>query len=166
MVTPAWRRGILVCVILLISTSAGCRESKEQMPDLASGQVSAGDLREPIPLTDTERAIFLAEMRGLLEAVNGVLGGVAANDPLAVAIAARAAGLESDSDAETVEERFPPSFHALELSMHADFDQLAKRAQEGAPPAEMIQALSVITGKCVGCHASYRVDPASAFAAR
>jgi hypothetical protein len=164
--TPAWRHAVLAWAIVLIATAAGCRQSAKQVPDASAGQVSAGDLREPIPLTAAERAIFLAEMRGLLEAVNGVLGGVAANDHEAVAIAARAAGLENDADSETVEERFPASFHALELSMHADFDVLAKRAEAGAPRDEMIQALSGITGKCVGCHASYRVDPASAFAAR
>jgi cytochrome c556 len=164
--TTAWRCGILFGTTLLVSVAAGCRNSDEQTPDLASSHVSADDLREPIPLTEAERAIFLAEMRGLLEAVNGVLAGVAANDPEAVASAARAAGLESDTDSETVEERFPASFHALELSMHGDFDRLAKSAEGGAPPAQMIQALSQITGKCVGCHASYRVDPASAFAAR
>jgi hypothetical protein len=160
------RRGILICFTLLVAVAAGCRDSHQKTPDLASGHVSADDLREPIRLTEAERAIFLAEMRGLLEAVNGVLAGVAANDPEAVAIAARAAGLESDTDSETVEERFPASFHALELSMHGDFDRLAKSAEAGAPSDQMIRALSQITGKCVGCHASYRVDPASAFAAR
>jgi cytochrome c556 len=51
------------------------------------------DRREPIVVTAMQRDHMLAEMRGLLGAVNGVLRGVASNDTALMRASAAAAGM-------------------------------------------------------------------------
>ena len=125
-----------------------------------SGQLP-GDSRQRLTLPPTARDKVLAEMRHMLESVNGILRGVAANDLDAVEKAARAAGTAMAVEMDpAIMQQLLPAFRELGLQTHRAFDELADRIKAGGTREDAIRGLAGVTGNCVACHAVYRLDEA------
>ena len=120
-----------------------------------------GDQRQRLTLPPQARDKVLAEMRHMLESVNGILRGVAANDLVAVEKVARAAGTAMAVEMDPAMMRqLLPAFRELGLQTHRAFDDLADRIKAGGTRDDAIRGLAGVTGNCVACHALYRLDEA------
>jgi cytochrome c556 len=120
-----------------------------------------GDPRQRLTLPPQARDKVLAEMRHMLESVNGILRGVVANDLVAVEKAARAAGTAMAVEMDpAMMQQLLPAFRELGLQTHRAFDDLADRIRAGGTRDDAIRGLAGVTGNCVACHALYRLDEA------
>jgi hypothetical protein len=101
-----------------------------------------GDPRQRLMLPPQARDKVLAEMRHMLESVNGVLRGVAANDLAAAEKAARASGTAMAVEMDpALMQRLLPAFRELGLQTHgvddlADRIAHARRRDPGAGPGD------------------------------
>ena len=119
----------------------------------------APETRQAIVLTADERAIVLAEMRGFMESVQGVLAAVAANDAKALADAAGKSGMKVMGHLPmATRAKFPQGLMMMGRATHMGFDELAAAAAGGTVPADTIDRLATITGQCVACHATFRFE--------
>lgn len=117
------------------------------------------DVRQRLELPAPLRDKVLLEMRLMLEAMNGILSGVTVGDPTAVAAAARGAGMAMAADVDPdIKSRLPEEFLKLGMSTHKAFDQLADRLEAGGTIDGALEDLAKVTGNCVACHATYRLD--------
>ncbi|HSA57461.1 MAG TPA: hypothetical protein VLE53_17245 [Gemmatimonadaceae bacterium] len=138
------------------------------------------DTRQPIQLPAMQRDMLLAEMRGLLTAVNGVLRGLAARDTALMRQSAASGGMTAMMRGEGMGMRrgaagrgadsarmgegrgmgasMPEGFRTLMHGTRSAFDSLALRIAAGVPSDTVIARLGSITSNCVACHASYRLE--------
>ncbi len=112
------------------------------------------DSRAAVPLTAEQRDAVLTEMRTLLGSVNGVLAAEARSDSAGVRAAASASGSAAAAD-PALENLLPAAWLQLAMQTHAGFDSLAAAAGRGRDP--VLIRLGGITGRCVTCHAMYRL---------
>lgn len=128
-------------------------------PSDADAISSAQDARTVIRLPSPAREAVLSEMRAMLEALNGVLHGMAEQDSAAMREAALRGGtaIAVDADPEVMR-RLPEAFRQLGMSTHRDFDALAQLTADDARTEALIDHLAGLTSKCVACHASYRLQ--------
>ena len=120
--------------------------------------VAGTDGRTAIVLPPGERELVLGEMRRLLAATQGILEGANQGDMPRVIEAARAAGMAGTADASpALMARLPLAFKALGMSVHHDMDEIAKAAEDGKPPAELLKMTSGTLTKCVACHAAWQL---------
>lgn len=157
----------------------------------AASAVTAGlmdaqdDSRQPIPVSVMQRDHMLAEMRGLLTSVNGVLRGIAANDTALIRSSAAAGGMTAmmaqmrgrgmgpgpmrDSTmrpgmgpmgpgAGMGMQARPEAFRRLGMGTHLAFDSLATLVAAGAHRDTVLGRLAAITSNCVSCHSMYRLE--------
>lgn len=135
-------------VVVLVASSAA----------LGQGPTPS-DPRQRVSVEPAAREMVLAEMRRMLESVNGILSGVAQGDLGAVERAARAAGTAIAVDVDPgVMAQLPQAFRALGMATHRAFDALADRTARGGTREDAIADLARITASCVACHATYRLD--------
>lgn len=121
------------------------------------------DGRKAIQLTAEEHDTVLAEMRGMLQTVQGVVNGLANDDMAAVAKSARASGMSHAADASpALLAKLPLDFKQLALSVHKGWDGLAQLAEAGASSDEILRRFDGQLTGCVGCHAGYRFQGPSA----
>lgn len=119
----------------------------------------SADGRLTVLLAPAERDLVLAEMRMLLEGVQGITAGAAAGDMQQVASAARRIGMASAADVNpALMLKLPLAFKQQGMALHGQFDQLADRAAAGASAAEVLELLSQQLSSCVACHGSYRLE--------
>lgn len=122
----------------------------------------AADDRLAVVLAPAERDFVLAEMRMLLEGVQGITGGVARNDMQQVASAARRIGMASAADVNPgLMLKLPLAFKQQGMALHGQFDRLAERAENGATSVEILELLSQQLSSCVACHGTFRLDVAA-----
>ncbi len=127
----------------------------------------APDGRTAVLLAADERNLVLAEMRGMLTTVQGVVDGVNAGDNKRVAEAARASGMAAAADVNpALMARLPLEFKELGLSVHKRFDDIAAAAGSGASREQLLATLGTQLSACVACHANYRIDTAAPAAAK
>ena len=120
---------------------------------------SSTDNRQRIELSAPHRDMVLKEMRTMLESIHGILSGIANDDTAAIIEAARKSGLVMAADMNPeLSSQLPKDFLQLGMSTHKEFDVLAAAVEEGQTFEQTIQSLTGITGRCVGCHAVYRLD--------
>jgi cytochrome c556 len=128
---------------------------------LARLQAQPVDRRQRIVVPAAARDRVLAEMRAMLESVNGVLRGLSSGDRAAAEKAARAAGLATAADVQPeVKRALPPPFLSLGMQTHRAFDRLADELRGGASGEAVLTTLAEVTSLCVACHAAYRLDAA------
>ena len=84
---------------------------------LASAQRGdpAVDTRERVVLTEAQRNQILAEMRGMLESVRGILFGLANNNNAAVQKAAQASSVETTANAQ-LDQRAPQTIPPVQIA--------------------------------------------------
>ena len=118
------------------------------------------DGRVAVVLPVGDRDMILSEMRGLLQAVQGVVTALAQEDHAAAAVAARQAGMSGHATTEArnpgVMARLPLPFKQMGMQVHSDFDALASALDQKVPTREALQKLSATTATCVACHSQYR----------
>lgn len=128
---------------------------------LATPEVQPVDRRQRIVVPPAARERVLAEMRAMLESVNGVLRALATGDLAAGEKAARASGLATAADVEPeVKRALPPQFLSLGMQTHRGFDRVAEELRAGAAREAIVASLAEVTSLCVACHAAYRLDEA------
>ena len=121
----------------------------------------SADGRTAILLTSSERDFVLAEMRGLLEAVEGITAELADENMDGVAEAARAVGMGSaGGEPMTLIAKIPLEFKSLGMATHQAFDDLANEAEDMGDGTVVLGQLSAILTNCTSCHSSYRFDVA------
>ncbi len=128
----------------------------------APAQTPAGvppDTRERLLVPPPARTKILYEMRGMLEALEGVLAGLARGDRAAAAGAARAAGVANAVDVQPQMQRvLPAAFVEAGLEAHRAFDALAAVLAGPGDDRAALGEVAALTGRCVACHAVYRLD--------
>lgn len=125
------------------------------------------DNRREVGLTAGERDMVLGEMRTMLASVNGVLDGLSRNDRQKMQASATGAGMGMAVDATPgLMAKLPLEFKQMGMDTHRSFDALAESVTKGADDKQVIQALTAITARCVGCHAGYRLSASNDSAAR
>lgn len=123
----------------------------------------SADGRRAIALAPAERDLVLGEMRAMLGSVQGVVDGLQAHDAKQVAAAARASGMSAAVDlSPALMAKLPLEFKTLGLNTHRGFDELAQVAEKGASGDDLLKKLGTQLAACVGCHAGYRLETASA----
>lgn len=127
---------------------------------LVQGHTRPGhDGRTEIILSPVERELVLAEMRGLLKAVHGVVTVLGtADQPLKAAEgSARAAGMAMAADVNpAIMLKLPLAFKQMGMSIHKDMDHLADGIAQGESPVQILNRLSSMTARCTTCHDMYR----------
>lgn len=142
----------LLVTMVLIATMAAVPAIAEQ-----SSKTKA-DPRQVVALTPSEMRTLLAGMRTYLEAIQEIIEVIAESKIARVAAIASKAGsklLQTTSPMTALE--VPLGFTAMSLDTHDKFDQLAKKAEQGASRTEILADLGAIMSNCVSCHASYRL---------
>jgi len=120
--------------------------------------VEGSDGRTAIVLQPGERDLVLAEMRGLLVATQQILEGANQGDMQRIGKAARAAGMAGAADVNpALLAKLPVEFKQLGMSVHREMDDIAKAAESGKSPAEILQMASDTLNKCVACHAAWQI---------
>ena len=128
---------------------------------LVTPEAQPVDRRQRIVVPPAARERVLAEMRAMLESVNGVLRALATGDLAAGEKAARASGLATAADVEPeVKRALPPQFLSLGMQTHRGFDRVAEELRAGAAREAIVASLAEVTSLCVACHAAYRLDEA------
>lgn len=124
------------------------------------GTVTEGnDGRTSILLTASERDFVLAEMRGLLEAVEEITLELSVANMDGVAMAARSVGMGSaGGEPVTLIAKLPLEFKTLGMATHSAFDDIAVEAEDMRDSSVVMSQLSSILTNCTSCHAGYRFD--------
>jgi cytochrome c556 len=136
-------------VLLFVILASACPGAGQQPTDARQRVVVAAPARDKI----------LAEMRDMLGALHGVLRALSVGDPAAAEQAARSAGMGVAVDVRPeVRAQLPPSFLQLGMQTHRAFDALADQLRAGASREEALKSIVALTGNCVACHATYRLD--------
>jgi len=122
---------------------------------VAGTTVTADDGRESVALTASERSFVLSEMRGMLAAVQEIIGAVNAGDLAQVKTITHKVGMaEVQAAPMPVMLKLPLAFKQLGLSTHEGFDEIGAAADISGEA--VFQKLEDNLSKCVACHASYQ----------
>ncbi len=126
------------------------------------GNVAEGDDgRTAILLTASERNFVLAEMRGLLEAVETITSELSEANMSGAAAAAKSVGMgSSGGEPVTLIAKLPLEFKKLGMGTHQAFDELAMEAKDMGDGTIVLGKLSTILSRCTTCHAAYRFNVA------
>ena len=117
------------------------------------------DARQRVVLAAPARDKILAEMRDMLSALHGVFRALSAGDATAAEKAARSVGMAVAADVQPeIRAQLPPAFLQLGMQTHRAFDALADQLSAGASGEEALKSIAALTGNCVACHASYRLE--------
>jgi hypothetical protein len=121
---------------------------------------TAQDAREPAVRTAAERDFILGQMRLFLRSTQAITTALAKNDLQTVVDEANARGRKGTPLSEIpagMKAKESPAWTAMMGGARAGFDDIAKAAQEGAPPISLVGMLGETMRTCVACHQSYRL---------
>ncbi len=123
------------------------------------GNVTASaDGRTAIILEAGERDLVLAEMRGFLESVQGIVSAVTKDDMKTAAEQARKVGSGAANEVPvTLMAKLPLEFKTLGLATHSAFDAVALEAEGIGNKDVVLAKLSELMLNCTSCHAGYRL---------
>lgn len=116
------------------------------------------DARVNLQLTESEAVEFLAEMRGMLASIQGIVMGIGTEDRDMIIRSARQSGNQmARKTPASVREKLPESFKALGGPTHMMFEELVIRAE-----TDDMDTIAEFTGElmkqCLSCHAQFRVN--------
>lgn len=151
-----------ILVLLAVAVAAGCqgaqRPDENTIKSTEPAVTALGDERTAIAVDARTRQAVLNEMRTMLTAVQGIVGGVAEWDTAAIRLAAHSGGMAAASEAEPeVEAQLGHEFVQLGLSTHLSFDSLAADVARTSDRAIVLRRLATVMGNCVGCHSQWRL---------
>jgi len=145
------KRFLLAGHALLVLLGLGCVE-RPRAPARAD---SDGRQVTAVPLA--VREAVRTEMRTMLGSVHGLLMASMAGDTAAMRQAATRSGLATAAD-PALEKVLPEGFLRLEIDTDRQFDELAAAIAAGIARDSVVGQLARLTGNCVSCHASYRLE--------
>jgi cytochrome c556 len=116
------------------------------------------DKRINLNLTSIEKSEFLAEMRQMLNSIQGIVSGIGSNNPEQIIKAARYSGNRMARETpESIKKKTPMSFKKIGAPTHMMFEELVIRAE-----TDDMESLAELTGelmkKCVACHAMFKAS--------
>jgi len=118
---------------------------------------TAGDVREKVELTVSEREHLKAGMRAYLDNIQGVVDGLSKHDFKAVSRAATKSGMAAvKSVPVALALRLPPQFTLMSIDTHEKFDALAREAREKRTNLAANKALNDVLANCTACHAMFK----------
>ena len=114
------------------------------------------DKRINLNLTSIEKAEFLAEMRQMLNSIQGIVSGIGSNNSEQIIKAARYSGNRMARETpESIKKKTPMSFKEIGAPTHMMFEELVIRAE-----TDDMESLAELTGElmknCVACHAMFK----------
>lgn len=142
---------------------SACQPAEEQAATAAKSteagwKGTAGDERAAVTVTEATRQAVLAEMRTMLNAVQGIVGGAAKWDTAAIRVSATSGGIAAASETEPdVEAQLGEDFVQLGMRTHLAFDSLAADVAQGKNREAVLGRLATVMGNCVGCHNQWRL---------
>lgn len=126
---------------------------------VSGSTVATADGREAVVLSAPERDLILAEMRGMLAAVQEIIGAVNEDDMAAVQETAHRVGLaEVEGVPAQLMLKLPIDFKQLGRATHAGFDAVGLAADFDG--AQVLEKLEENLGRCVACHEAYQLTTA------
>ena len=160
-VTKAMVTGLLIAATLCAAcTPASDEPAHGAQPEVSAvrGDEAALDNRSPIHVDAATRFAVLTEMRTMLNAVQGIVGGAARGDTAAMRASAASAGMAAASEAgENVAAQLGADFVQLGMRTHTSFDSLAVDVAQAKSREAVLRRLATIMGNCVGCHNQFRL---------
>ena len=146
---PHW---IAIGILLAALTAIGVKV-------VVLGSTAEGnDGRTEVLLDDGERLMVLAEMRGLLEATQQIVDGLAKDDLRQIEQAALPVGSQAMGTMDfALKAKLPIGFKQLGFSTHYAFDDIAAMARDGAPHAAIQEKLADTMSKCIACHSAFQI---------
>lgn len=125
---------------------------------VAESALSELDHRTSLGLNAEEKTLFLAEMRQMLSSIQGVISGIAEENPEKIIQAAKYSGNRMARETPiSIKRKTPIAFKEIGAPTHMMFEELAVRAE-----ADDMQTLTEFTGElmqqCLACHARFRAD--------
>lgn len=158
-------KGIALGLLIAMTLCAGCAPAADETGDTAQTSISASradvaalDDRVPINVDAATRFAVLTEMRTMLNAVQGIVGGAAQGDTAAMRTAATSAGVAAASEAgEEAAAQLGTDFVRLGMRTHTTFDSLATDISHGKSRDAVLGRLASVMGNCVGCHNQFRL---------
>jgi len=147
--TPHW-----IAIGVLLAVIAGIGVKFIVLGSTASGE----DGRTAVVLNEGERRMVLAEMRGLLEATQLIVDGLANDDLKQVEQAALAVGSQAIGTMDfALKAKLPMDFKQLGFATHYAFDDIAEMARNGLAPAAIQAKLADAMGNCIACHEAFQI---------
>src|SRR5688572_3650060 len=156
-------KGVVLGLLVAATLCAGCTPPGEEHEGTATvaaarSHEEAIDDRTPIHVDDAGRFALLAEMRTMLNAVQGIVGGAASGDTAAMRASAAMAGTALASESgHHMAAQLGEDFVQLGMRTHTGFDSLAADVAQGKSREFVLRRLANIMGNCVGCHNQYRL---------
>ena len=147
--TPHW---IVIAILLAVIAGIGLKA-------IVFGSTASGDDgRTAILLNENERLMVLAEMRGLLEATQQIVDGLAKDDLEQVEQASLAVGSQAIGTMDfALKAKLPLDFKQLGFATHYAFDDIAEMARNGDKTAAIQSKLADTLGKCIACHSAFQI---------
>lgn len=123
------------------------------------GQTTGGsDGRTAIVLEEDEKDLVLAEMRTMLDSVQGIVSGLSEEDMERVSKAAKASGMAiAGGVPPSLMGKLPLEFKQMGMGVHRGFDELSVSVQQELPPDMILGQLGEQLNSCVACHATYQI---------
>ena len=119
------------------------------------------DGRTAVLMSSSERDFVMVEMRSLLAAIRNIAEGIAHDDRIEVAKAARSVGMAASHDAAPVLlAKLPLGFKQMAMPLHDGFDDLAAAADRGDAFPALTGRMIAQLDRCTACHDSFRIDVA------
>jgi cytochrome c556 len=153
---------VTAAAVLLPVALTACERRADRTADDAMESTGAAwkgipvDEGQAITVDASTRQAVLAEMRTMLQAVQGIVGGAATWDTAAIRTAASSAGVAAASEANPgVEAQLGEDFVRLGMRTHLSFDSLAHDV--GKNREAVLTRLATVMGNCVGCHNQWRL---------
>ncbi len=145
-------RAIAIAILSLVATSFVFA------PAPATAADNVADQRQEIALDPTERAFVLAEMRGFLQSVEGIISALASDRVAdAQAPAAKSGMGVMHSVPPTLPKKLPKEFMMMGRATHQAFDAIAQESASMGDKASVLKQLETILNTCNTCHSSYRL---------
>ncbi len=120
--------------------------------------VTSEDGRTAIVVTEGERQLLLAEMRGFLEAIQAITEAAGNDDMATIATVASSVGSASTNEVPVaLMGKLPLEFKTLGLSTHSLFDELALNAEDIGDASIMMTGVGNLLQNCTSCHAGYKI---------
>ena len=136
-------------IILILLAALGFLTNKFV---ISGNTIPSKDDRTAILVTSDERIMILGEMRGFLEAIQGIVEATAEGDLKTVAELATETGAQKPDMSASLMGKLPIEFKSLGFATHDLFTELGKTAKGGDPVAVQ-KELGDLMLNCTACHA-------------
>lgn len=147
----------LSLAVLGLAASGCARPEPAEEPAHDPAHEAIADGRRVAAVPAEVQVAVRAEMRTMLGSLHGILTAAATGDTAAMRAAAVKSGIATAADPH-LEGVLPPEFIELGSATHRQFDEFAAALGGGMPVDSVAGRLGRITGACVSCHETWRLE--------